>query len=237
MKIAIIVAMEKEFRQLETLLAESRKVNKGKVSFVEGTLFSNEIVMMQCGIGKVNAAIGVTTLIHYYHPDLVISSGVAGGASADMEIMDVVVSSECVYHDVYCGKECAYGQLLGLPARFKSPQRLVDIASSLHHTYGRVYSGLTVTGDWFVDDQDKMRTILGHFPEAKAVDMESCSIAQACHQHDIPFISFRIISDIPIKDTDASQYFDFWKTMADGSFEVLKQFLEVISKQTLDCKD
>ena len=71
-----------------------------------------------------------------------------------------------------------------------------------------------------------MRGILGHFPGATAVDMESCSIAQTCHVYGVPFISFRIISDVPLKDTKAQQYYDFWATMADGSFGVTKAFLE-----------
>jgi adenosylhomocysteine nucleosidase len=82
-----------------------------------------------------------------------------------------------------------------------------------------------VSGDWFVDTKEKMREILSHFPDAKAVDMESCSIAQTCYIYKVPFLSFRIISDIPLKDTDASQYFDFWNRMAEGSFNVTRRFL------------
>ena len=74
--------------------------------------------------------------------------------------------------------------------------------------------------------KEKMRSILEHFPQAMAVDMESCSIAQTCHIYKTPFISFRIISDVPLKDTKAQQYFDFWAKMAEGSFNVTKAFLE-----------
>ena len=71
-----------------------------------------------------------------------------------------------------------------------------------------------------------MREIVGHFPEAKAVDMESCAIAQVCHIYKVPFISFRVISDIPLRDTDASQYHDFWASVAEHSFNVTKAFIE-----------
>jgi adenosylhomocysteine nucleosidase len=74
----------------------------------------------------------------------------------------------------------------------------------------------------------KIRSILDHFPEALAVDMESCSIAQTCYVYDIPFISFRIISDVPLKDSKAQMYFDFWDKMAEGSFDVTKSFLNAI---------
>jgi adenosylhomocysteine nucleosidase len=77
-----------------------------------------------------------------------------------------------------------------------------------------------------VDAKDKMRDILGHSPEAKAVDMESCAIAQTCYLNHVPFISFRVISDIPLRDTDASQYHNFWDTIADHSFQVTRTFVE-----------
>ena len=70
------------------------------------------------------------------------------------------------------------------------------------------------------------------FPEATAVDMESCSIAQACFIFKTPFISFRIISDVPLKDNKAHMYFDFWDKLAEGSFEVTRHFIEQIKQQT-----
>ena len=230
MKIAIIIAMEKEFRQVRKLLTDGREEQYEGTTFVLGSIGGNEIVMQQCGIGKVNAAIGATRMIHHYRPDVVISSGVAGGADVNMNIMDVVVSTECVYHDAYCGKNCAFGQILGQPERFSTPADLVARATKLSNKEGAVHAGLIVTGDWFVDDKAKMQGIVDNFPEAKAVDMESCAIAQTCHAYGVPFVSFRIVSDIPLKDTDASQYFDFWERVAEDSFEITKQYLSTFSK-------
>ena len=155
---------------------------------------------------------------------------VTGGADISLEVMNVVVSTECTYHDVYCGSEVEYGQLIGTPARFKTAKNLVEKALEVNkkESSNTVVSGLIVTGDWFVDSQEKMRSILEKFPDAKAVDMESCAIAHTCHLYQIPFISFRIISDIPLKDNKASQYFDFWSRMAEGSFNVTKRFLELL---------
>jgi adenosylhomocysteine nucleosidase len=73
-----------------------------------------------------------------------------------------------------------------------------------------------------------MREILTRFPDAMAVDMESCAIAQTCHLYNIPFVSFRIISDVPLNDHQASQYYDFWERMAEGSFKVTQAFLREI---------
>ena len=143
---------------------------------------------------------------------------------------DVVVAEECTYHDAYCGDNCEFGQILGMPARFKSPAYLVDVALGLNHGELKIKKGLTVSGEWFVDSREKMQQIMEKFPNSTAVDMESCSIAQTCHIFNTPFISFRIISDVPLNDNKAQMYFDFWDRMAEGSFEVTKSFIDAINK-------
>ncbi len=216
MKIGIIVAMDKELRQLQALFTDGR------------------VLVQKCGIGKVNAALGAQRMINEFHPDVIISSGCAGGNGDDVNIQDVVVSSELCYHDVYCGtaidNSTVYGQVQGLPARYQADPRLLSKATNAQlstlDSQLKIIPGLIVTGDWFVDSKEKMREIIGHFPEAKAVDMESCAIAQTCYLNNVPFISFRVISDIPLRDTDASQYHNFWDTVADHSFQVTKTFVE-----------
>lgn len=225
MKIGIIIAMDKEFRRISELLDGLDVELDGGRKFVTGTLGENELVLHQCGIGKVNAAIGASEMIRRYNPDLLVSTGCAGGGRTDMEVMDIVASTELAYHDVYCGEamgKTVYGQVQGMPARYSSPSDLVEKAKSVSP---RVHAGLIVTGDWFVDSKEKMREIVSHFPEAAAVDMESAAIAQTCHIYGIPFISFRVISDIPLKDTNAAMYHDFWNTVADNSFDTTREFL------------
>lgn len=216
MKIGIIVAMDKELQQLQQL-------------FTDGN-----VLVRKCGIGKVNAALGAQQMINEFHPDCIISSGCAGGNGDDVQIQDVVVSSELCYHDVYCGtaidNTTQYGQVQGLPARYQADPYLLEKAQNLPlltpHSTLHIHPGLIVTGDWFVDSKEKMRSIIEKFPEAKAVDMESCAIAQTCYINKVPFISFRVISDIPLRDTDASQYHDFWNTIAEQSFQITKSFVE-----------
>ena len=225
MKIGIIVAMDKEFAQLKTLLDDSRTERHNHKDFVIGEIGNNEIIMQQCGIGKVNSTIGAVEMIDNYHPDLVISTGVAGGANIELNPLDIVVASECVYHDAYCGDEVEFGQIMGMPARFKAPNEFIEKAKE---TEPNIHIGLTVSGEWFVNSKEKMQEILNHYPNAMAVDMESCSIAQTCHIYKTPFISFRIISDVPLKDNKAQMYFDFWNKMAEGSFNATKRFLEAL---------
>ena len=228
MKIGIIVAMEKEQAQLKTLFDDSHEEQIGAKIFTLGHIGQDEIVMQQCGIGKVNSAIGTVEMINNYHPELIVSSGVAGGADVSLNPTDVVVSTGCTYHDAYCGAECELGQIIGLPAIYESPTDLVEKALSIN-CGTKIYSGLIVSGEWFVDHREKMQQILNNFPKAMAVDMESCSIAQTCYLYNTPFISFRIISDVPLKDEKAAQYFDFWSRMAEGSFQVTKAFSEKVS--------
>ena len=212
MKIGIIVAMDKELQQLRPLFPE------------------DQVILQKSGIGKVNAAIQTVEMIRQFQPDCIISTGCAGGNGDDINVQDVVVSTQLAYHDVYCGEaigHSVYGQVQGLPPRFDADPSLLEKALSLSLPKGvKVHPGLIVTGDCFVDTKDKMREIVGHFPEAKAVDMESCAIAQTCYINKVPFISFRVISDIPLRDTDASMYHDFWNTIAQNSFQVTKTFIE-----------
>ena len=214
MKIGIIVAMDKEFAQLKKVFGNDPNV-----------------VLQKCGIGKVNAAIGATMMIEKHHPDVIISSGCAGGADPSLNVGDVVVAMETTYHDAYCGDNCAYGQIMGMPKRYILSDKLIAIVQQFGSDCHAITMGLMVSGDWFVDSREKMREIMQHFPEAKAVDMESCSIAQVCYTFGVPFVSFRIISDVPLKDHKAEMYFDFWDRLADGSFEVTNRFVELLQQQ------
>ena len=116
MKIGVIVAMDKEFNQLKAL----------------GDINGKEIIVEKCGIGKVNSALGALEMIKQHQPDLIISSGCAGGADTSLNVGDVVVASSCVYHDAYCGDNCEFGQILGMPARFDAPKELDEEVARLH---------------------------------------------------------------------------------------------------------
>lgn len=228
-KLGVIVAMDKELAQLRSLLDDATTERHNHKDFVIGRIGNHDVVLQQCGIGKVNSAIGAVEMIDNYHPDLIISTGCAGGADTALNPLDVVVASECVYHDVYCGDNASYGQVIGMPPTFKAAADLVEKALTVEMPEGaKIVNGLTVSGDWFVDSRQKMQDIISKFPNATAVDMESCSIAQACFIYKTPFISFRVISDVPLKDTNASQYFDFWNRVADDSFSVTRSFIELI---------
>ena len=227
MKIGIITAMSSEQKQLANQLENPTERKEGPFTYTEGTIKNNTIILMQCGIGKVNAAAGAVEMIRNFAPDCIISTGVAGGIDSCLNVMDVVVSSRIVYHDVWCGEGNAYGQIQGLPLYFTGNETLYQCAISLD-TETAIHGGLICSGDKFITDRQELGTIKANFPEGLAVDMESASIAQVCHLYEVPFISFRIISDTPGAEKHLEQYKNFWGEMADRSFHVTEAFLKAL---------
>ena len=231
MKIGILTAMTSEHDQLASLLEEKQEIKSGRFIYTTGRIGVNEIVLRQCGIGKVNSALGAAELIKSFAPDCIVSTGVAGGIDLCLDVMDVVVSSQIVYHDVWCGMGCEYGQVQGLPTFFEGEWSLVDTALRLNEPTAqtKIHAGLICTGDQFITNRDELDKIKSHFPAGLAVDMESASIAQTCHIYGVPFVSFRIISDTPgATENHAQQWENFWVEIADRSFGVTKAFLEAI---------
>lgn len=227
MKIGIITAMSSEQKQLANQLENPTERKEGPFTYTEGTIKNNTIILMQCGIGKVNAAAGAVEMIRNFAPDCIISTGVAGGIDSCLNVMDVVVSCRIVYHDVWCGEGNAYGQIQGLPLYFTGNETLYQCAISLD-TETAIHGGLICSGDKFITDRQELETIKANFPEGLAVDMESASIAQVCHLYEVPFISFRIISDTPGAEKHLEQYKNFWGEMADRSFHVTEAFLKAL---------
>lgn len=228
MTLLVIAAMSEERRCIQDLLSAPQPVPGTRMPAVQGRIGETTVILSESGIGKVNAALTASEFIARFHPDGLISTGVAGGLQPGLHVMDVVAASSIVYHDAYCGDENEPGQIQGMPARFAADARLLEAARSLPADC-RVSMGLQTSGDWFVTTKEKRDAILATFPEALSVDMESGALAQTCHIFGIPFISFRILSDTPGEtDNHAAQYADFWNRMAQQSFTVTRAFLEAV---------
>lgn len=224
MRIGVIIAMDIEYRQMRDALGGDT-----------GRLGNNEIVLWRCGVGKVNAAVGTMRLIQEHHPDAIISTGLAGGIDPQMNVMDIFVATQCVYHDVDCGGisedgPCVLGQVQGLPARYDANPRLLDHALEVPFDgKERRMTGLICTGDQFITDRERQNTIKYHFIDGLACDMESAAIAQTCYLMNVPFISLRIISDTPGRTDDHHmQWADFLASMCDTSFRFVKKYLETL---------
>ena len=221
MKIGLVVAMESEYRSvLDTLGGNA-----------EGRFLDTDVhvSLRQCGIGKVNAAVGAVKLIESAKPDLVISTGLAGGVG-EVDVWDAVVASETAYHDVFCGMGNEYGQVQGLPVRFASDAAVVDKAMSIHLDDGtKFHKGLICTGDQFITRPEPLDAIRDHFPDVLACDMESAAIAHVCHLAKVPFVSIRIISDTPGRTSDhALQWEQSLAHMSSSSFRIIDHLFRLL---------
>ncbi len=224
MKIGIIVAMGKELDLLRPLMENRRETTINGFVFILGEISGREVVAMQCGIGKVNAAVGVLTMIENFHPAVVINSGVAGGTGHGARQGDVILASEIAYHDCWCGPGTQPGQAAGCPARFSCPLDAEKTAADLG-----ARAGLLASGDIFVSRPEDISRILAMYPEAVAVDMESAAIAQVCHIKAVPMICLRIVSDTPgAKADNASQYENFWEEAPARTFDVVRRLIAAI---------
>ena len=125
--VAIVVAMEKELNLLLPLVNEPKELVIDGYRLYSGTINGMNVTIMQCGIGKVNAAIGTLTLLNNFNVDVVINTGVAGGADKSINVMDIVVATQIAYHDVWCGPGTQYGEASGYPLFFTSDNDLVDL--------------------------------------------------------------------------------------------------------------
>jgi len=224
MKIAVIVAMQKEMSSLSAVLQHRNEEVIDGFRYITGEMGHKTLILHQCGVGKVNAAVGAAELIRLYSPDYVISSGCAGGLDSLLHVMDVIASTSTVYHDVYIGDA---GEGLDIEHPYPSNEYLISKARELSETSDTtIYLGQICTGDQFVTEREKLKAIKHRFPDAQAVDMESCAIAHTCKIFNVPFISFRIISDTIGAELHVEEYQNFWTQMADNSFGVVKSFLE-----------
>ena len=225
MKLGIIGAMDVEVATLkEQMQNKTEKVIAGSV-YVEGILENLPVVVVQCGVGKVNAAICVQALCDCYHVTHIVNTGVAGSLNAKLDIGDFVISKEAIYHDFDCSvinPKYSVGQVPGMAVReFPSDEMLTKLAYAAADTIcpGRAHIGIVASGDQFVCNKDKKDTIIKN-TGAFCTEMEGAAISHAAYRNHVPVVVIRAISD---KADDSAQ-------MDYPTFEALaaKQCAEVV---------
>lgn len=228
MKIAILAAMNKELGLLLKLMPDYTEVKADGMSYYRGVIGNKNVVIGQCGIGKVNSAISAYKMIEAEKPDMVINSGVAGGVDGSLKVGSVLIADKIAYHDVWCGPGTEYGAADGFP-RFIIPSPVMTgLASDLFCDNEEVYQGLICSGDKFVHLKEEVDEIKKNFPEAKAVDMESASIAQVCMMKGVPCAVVRVMSDTPGAAENISQYKNFWDKAPEKSFLCVRAMIEAL---------
>ena len=229
MKIAVIGAMEEEVELLRNALTNAEMQTIANSEYTTGTYEEKEVVLLKSGIGKVNAAMSTTILLHTFKPDVVINTGSAGGYDPALEVGAVVISDEVRHHDVDVTIfDYEMGQVPQMPPAFKSDEKLMDIAKLAvtevgEHQYG---VGLICSGDSFMNDPVRVEKVREYFPQMKAVEMEAAAVAQVCHQFGTPFVVIRALSDIAGKESNIS-FDEFLPVAAKHSTEIV---LKAITK-------
>ncbi|MDE3839698.1 5'-methylthioadenosine/S-adenosylhomocysteine nucleosidase [Bacillus methanolicus] len=207
MKVAIIGAMEEEVALLREKMEERSVETIAGCEFTSGMLNGVDVVLLRSGIGKVNAAMSTSILLERFKPDYVINTGSAGGLNPELNVGDVVISTEVRHHDVDVtafGYE--YGQVPQLPAAFEADHKLVQIAetAAIEIKDIQVVKGLIATGDSFMNDPGRVEVIRNKFTGLQAVEMEAAAIAQVSYQFGCPFVVIRSLSDIAGKESNVS---------------------------------
>lgn len=200
--------MEEEIRSLKKMIQDVELVSYGKFDFIKGKLNQHEIVLVESGIGKVNATIPVVLLKNNFNVTHIINTGTAGALDSALEVGDIIMAHSLAYHDVdVTAFGYSYGQMAGMPEKYYPDTFLLRAAQEACRELAiEPYIGLVVSGDQFINDSLLKKQILQHLPLARAVEMESTAIAQAAYQLNIPFVIIRAISDA--SDGSASESFD-----------------------------
>lgn len=224
MKIALIVAMDKELKLILNLMDEPVCREIEGVKIYKGRIGKHEILAAKCGIGKVNSALSTFKIIKAESPELVINSGVAGGSGNGLAIGDVLVADNVAYHDVWCGPGTKYGAADGMDVMMKPSLKVLDLLKDLQDE--GISTGLICSGDKFISDASEVEFIKSKFPDVKAVDMESASIAQTCLLNNIDFAIVRVVSDTPGEGENVAQYKNFWDKAPEKTFRTVASIIE-----------
>lgn len=198
-RIGIIGAMEVEVEKLKARMENVEITHRASMEFYAGTLEGKNVVVVRSGIGKVNAAVCTQILIDEFEAEAVINTGIAGSLNADINIGDLVISTDLVHHDM---NAVAFGYPVGqIPQMeafsFRSDETLRKLAVQACKDVNpdiEVYEGRIASGDQFVADQGIKNEIIKNF-DACAVEMEGAAIAQAAYLNNVPFLVVRAISD------------------------------------------
>ena len=199
-KYGIITAMKEEMQEIEKIMREIEKQKIYELTFIKGKINQNDVVLVEAGVGKVNAARTTQILIDNFKVDIVINVGSAGSANDELEIGDIVIGEKIVQHDFDI---TAFGNPKGFISNvgqfLESDKKLVNefekIALNQEDEFN-IKIGTVASGDIFCTDI-KMKNKIREKFNADAIEMEGAAIAQVCKLDKVPFIIIRSISDKP----------------------------------------
>jgi len=227
--IGIIGAMEEEILLIKNHINNLVEEEIASIKFYFGEIDNKKVVLTQSGIGKVNSAVTATLLIEKFNVSGIVFTGVAGGVNSDLNIGDIVVSTDLVQHDFDL---TSFGRKMGEIPNIKSlsifaDKNLIEIANSSISEIGLNFvNGRIISGDQFINSKEKIKELRDVF-NADAVEMEGASVAQVCYLFNTPFVVIRSISD-KADDNSHVDFNEFVKIAADNSAKIVLKMMEKI---------
>ncbi len=197
--IGIIGAMEEEVEKLKQQMTAVSVRNKASMAFNKGRLNGKDVVVVRSGIGKVNAGICTQILIDDYKVDAIINTGIAGSLKNEINIGDIVVSTDALQHDMdatnfgYPKGQIPRMDVLAFPADEKLRSLACEVCQEVNPEI-TVFAGRVVSGDQFISDKDAKKRIINDFGGC-CTEMEGAAIAQGAYLNRIPYVVIRAISD------------------------------------------
>ena len=228
MKIGIIGAMDVEVANLKEAMKKEREVVRAGMRFCEGTIGGTEVVVVQCGIGKVNAGLCVQILCDLFDVTHLINTGVAGSLDEEINVGDVVVSIDAMYHDMdvtglgYVPGQVPQMDVLSFAADPMLREAAVKACREAAPEIG-VFEGRVVSGDQFICDRAKKNEIKKIFG-GLCTEMEGAAIAHTAYLNEIPFVILRAISDKADEEADVS-YETFEHHAADNCAKLVSRMV------------
>ncbi len=197
--IGIIGAMEVEVKELKEQMQITRQLTKAGMEFCEGILEGQDVVVVRSGVGKVNAAVCTQILIDVFDVKAVINTGIAGSLKAEINIGDIVISTDAVQHDMDVR---IFGYPLGeIPQMgvlsFPADEHLAEVAEEVCKKVNpeiQVFRGRVVSGDQFISSKEVKNHLIEEF-NGSCAEMEGAAIAQGAYLNKIPYVVLRAISD------------------------------------------
>ena len=214
--LGIIGAMEQEVATLKAHMTDISVTERAGMSFYQGVLQGKEVVVVQSGIGKVNAGMCTQILADVFQVSGIVNTGVAGSLRAEINIGDIVLSTDAVQHDMDA-TVFGYnpGQVPGMKiTAFPADQKLLELAKDCCSRVNpeiQTFPGRVVSGDQFVSEAEKKAWLIETFA-GSCTEMEGAAIAQAAYLNQIPYLVIRAISDKA--DDSASMDYEEFETQA-----------------------
>lgn len=228
-KIGIVVAMQEEREAIERILANVEVEQVSNLRIIRGKIKNKKCILVECGVGKVNAARATQVIIDKFKVDTIINVGVAGAVNPMLEIGDIVIGKYVLQHDFdITAFGHSKGYITGVGDRINCTDKYNEqvekiIDESIEKNY-QVKLGIVATGDIFCTDIDMKNKIQAKF-DADVVDMECAAIGQVAYLNDIPFAVIRSVSDTP-NGENAKTFDENLKLASKRSADILEEMLE-----------